>query len=212
MKAKAMGHVVKKWIPIFIATGSGLLTLAGYLFPDTTLSAYRDQFIEWVVIVAAFALILGVLNILRVHSQRIVNSAEGWPYSLILLVMASIAWIPPLFSGPTGSMTQGILDYVISPLGGALAALLAVTLTLAGVRLLRHRRDPLSVLFIAVVALALLGTTPLLGFEWLGEVRTWLIQVPGMAGFRGLLLGVALGTVVTGLRILLGRDRPHSEL
>jgi hypothetical protein len=32
-----------------------------------------------------------------------------------------------------------------------------------------------------------------------------------MAGARGILLGVALGTVATGLRVLLGIDRPYSE-
>jgi hypothetical protein len=30
-----------------------------------------------------------------------------------------------------------------------------------------------------------------------------------MAGARGILLGVALGTVATGLRILIGADRPY---
>jgi hypothetical protein len=204
-------RVIGKWIPIAIATGIGLLTLAGYVFPGTVLSAYRDQLIEWAIIIAAFALILGVFNILRVHSQRIVNSDEGWPYSLILVVTALLAWIPPLLEGPSGPMTQVMLNYAISPLGGAMAALVVFSLTLAAVRLLRYRRHPSSALFIVVVSLSLLGTTPLVGFEWLGEIREWILNVPGMAGFRGLLLGVALGTLITGLRIILGRDRPHSE-
>jgi len=40
-------------------------------------------------------------------------------------------------------------------------------------------------------------------------VRSWLAQVPAIAGARGLLLGVALGTVATGIRILIGVDRPY---
>jgi hypothetical protein len=32
-----------------------------------------------------------------------------------------------------------------------------------------------------------------------------------MAGMRGLLLGVALGTVITALRVLVVSERPHSE-
>jgi len=35
--------------------------------------------------------------------------------------------------------------------------------------------------------------------------------VPGMAGMRGLLLGVALGTMITALRVLLTSERPHTE-
>jgi hypothetical protein len=206
-----MRRIIRKWLPIFIATISGLVTLAGYLFPETILSTYRDRLIEWAVIIGAFALILGVFNILRVHGQRIVESGEGRLYSLVLLVAALLSWIPPLLHGPSAGTTQAMLDYVITPLGASLAALVVFTLTLSAVRLLRHRRNPSSLLFIVVVALSLLGTTPLLGFEWLSDIRDWLIHVPGMAGIRGLLLGVALGTVITGIRVLLGSDRPHSE-
>lgn len=206
-----MRRIIRKWIPIFIATGSGLLTLAGYLFPNTGFSTYRDQLVEWAVIIAAFALILGLFNVLRVHGQRILASEKGQVYSLVLVVTALLSFVPPLLYGPTGGLTQGMVDYVITPLGGALAALVVFTLTLSAVRLLRQRRAPSSLLFIVVVILTLLGTTPLRGFEWLSDIRRWLIDVPGMAGMRGLLLGVALGTVITGIRVLLGSDRPHSE-
>jgi hypothetical protein len=206
-----MRRVIRKWIPIFVATASGLFTLAGYLFPDTILSTYRDQLIEWAVIIGAFALILGMFNVLRVHSQQVIKSEEGWLYSVVLLAAALLSWIPPLFQGSSGRITHAMLDYIITPLGGALAALVVFTLTASAVRLLRHRRSPSSVLFIAVVALCLMGTTPVLDLQWLSDVRHWLIHVPGMAGVRGLLLGVALGTVITGLRVLLGSDRPHSE-
>jgi len=30
-----------------------------------------------------------------------------------------------------------------------------------------------------------------------------------MAGIRGILMGVALGSIATGLRILMGADRPY---
>ncbi len=206
-----MRRIIRKWIPTFIATSSGLLALAGYLFPDTGLSVLRDQLVEWAVIIGAFALILAVFNVLQVHGQRIVTSGKGRLYSLVLLVTALLSCIPPLFYGPMDGLTQGMLNYVITPLGGALAALVVFTLTLSAVRLLGERRTPASLLFILVVILTLLGTTPLRGFEWLSDIRSWLIDVPGLAGIRGLLLGVALGTVITGIRVLLGSDRPHSE-
>lgn len=206
-----MTRVVRKWIPLFIATSTGLVTLAGYLFPDTMLAGYRDRLVQWAVIVAAFALIYGASNVLRVHSERILRSEEGWSYSLALLVAASLFWIPPLLSGRSSAMTQATLDYFLTPLAASLAALLVLTLTLSAVRMLLYRRNLSSLLFIGIVALALLGTTPPLGLEWLSDIRDWLIRVPGMAGIRGLLLGVALGTVITGLRVLLGQDRPHAE-
>ena len=207
-----MEDVVRKWIPTAVTVVTGLLTLAGYLFPPTLFGSYRDQLIEWAVIVGGFAVILALLNVVSVHSKRVFGMGRGWVYSLVLLLAALASSIPPVVRGPSQRATQQIFDTVMAPVGASLAALLVFTLTLAAFRLLRNRRSPWSLLFIGVVALTLLGSTPIHGLEWLGEVRTWLIGVPGMAGIRGLLLGVALGIVVTGLRVLLTRDRPYSDL
>lgn len=207
-----MTRIIRKWVPIFIATSSGILTLAGYLFPRTMLSTYRDHLVEWAVIIGAFALILGLFNVLRVHGQRLFAPGEERSYSLVLLVAALLSWIPPLVYGPSDVLTQAMLNYIMGPLGGALAALMVFTLTLAAIRSFRHRRTPATLLFLAVVVLSLLGTTPIRGIHWLSEVRDWLIRVPGMAGVRGLLLGVALGTLVTGIRVLAGSDRPHCDV
>jgi hypothetical protein len=206
-----MGRITRKWVPVFIATGAGLLALAGYLFPGSAFSLYRDRLVDWAVIIAAFAFVLGLFNLLRVHGERMLKLSDGWVYSLVLLLTAGIAWLPPVMQGPAGAATQQMMDMFIAPLGGALAALVVFALTLALFRLFRRRWNALNVLFLVVVALSLLGATPIPGFLWLSELRDWVISVPGMAGMRGLLLGVVLGTVITGLRVLLATDRPHSE-
>ncbi len=206
-----MSRLVKQWIPILIATITGLVVLAGYLIPTPPLTYYRDRLVEWAVIVAAFAFILGLFNILRVHGGRVARLRQGWLYSLVLLLAALVAWVPPLLYGPSGTATQQMFDYVIGPLGASLAALVAFTLALAAFRLLRARRSVGAVFFILVVAVVLLGSTPFMGLGRLADARDWIVNVPGMAGGRGLLLGVALGTVITALRIFIGSDRPHSE-
>lgn len=213
-----MSRLVKQWIPTLIATVTGLVVLAGYLFPDQLLVYYqgrmtqwRDVLIEWAVIVAAFAFALGLFNILHVHGGRVVRARKGWFYSLVLLLAALAACIPPILYGPSGTLTQQMFDHVIGPLGASLAGLVVFTLTLAAFRLLRVRRSVGAVLFVLIVAVVLLGSTPFVGLEWLADARDWIINVPGMAGGRGLLLGVALGTVITALRVLMGSDRPHSE-
>jgi hypothetical protein len=85
-------------------------------------------------------------------------------------------------------------------------------LVYSAARLLTRKPKWYIVLFLVIVVVMLLGSVPLF---LLGEVtplvvlRDWLAHVPAVAGARGLLLGVALGTVATGLRILLGVDRPY---
>jgi hypothetical protein len=217
-----MSKLVKRWIPsLLFATLPGLVVLFGYLFPGRLLIHYRgrvmewrDVLVEWAVIVAGFALLLGLFNVLRVHGERIGHRQRGWPYSLVLLLAMMVAWVPPVLS-PDNPMQEmldrTVFDYVISPLGASLAALVVFTLSLAAFRLLRARRSVGAVFFLLVVALALLGSVPFTGLEWLADIRDWIINVPGMAGMRGLLLGVALGTVITALRVFLTSERPHSE-
>jgi hypothetical protein len=44
----------------------------------------------------------------------------------------------------------------------------------------------------------------------LPALRAWLLAVPVTAGMRGILLGIALGTIATALRVLLAVDRPYA--
>jgi len=43
------------------------------------------------------------------------------------------------------------------------------------------------------------------------DVKDWILDVPTLAGVRGILLGVALGAVLTGIRLLLGVERPYGD-
>ena len=90
-------------------------------------------------------------------------------------------------------------------------AILAVVLIYAGVRLLRRKPNLLSIVFIATAVVILLMTGPLFGIDFpgLAELRIWIGKVPAVAGARGILLGISLGIVAAGLRILIGADRPY---
>ena len=213
-----MSSLIKRWIPTLLFTIiPGLVVLIGYLLPENqVLVGFRDYLVKWAVIMAAFAFLLGVFNILRVHGKQVIRRQQGWYYSLALLFAMLVAGLAPILQmilkGRLDSpapikvlddTTSFIFNYIIRPSGASLAALMVFTLTLAAFRLLRVRRSPVTVLFLVVVAVALLGTTPFVGLEQLADIRDWIVNVPGMAGMRGLLLGVALGTIVTGLRVFL---------
>jgi len=89
-----------------------------------------------------------------------------------------------------------------------------VILVVAVVRMARQRPNLFSVVFIATGVLMLLGSAPLMGIEIPGlygpeGLRSLLAQIPAVAGARGILLGVALGVIATGVRVLIGSDRPY---
>jgi hypothetical protein len=205
---------LKKILPIsnaIIAVISGMLVLLGYFFPGV-FGNIQSILIGWAVILAAFALLLGILNLARVHWKKAGSDGPNRIYSIVLLISLFITIIVVSISGPTGSASLWIFNSFQVPVEISLLAVLAVVLVYAGARLLTRRPKWYTVLFLVTVLIVLLGSVPLF---FLGEVapliavRSWLAQVPAVAGARGLLLGVALGTVATGLRILMGIDRPY---
>ncbi len=205
---------MKKILPItnaIIAIVAGVFVLLGYFFP-TIFSGIQSTLVGWAIILAAFALLLGILNLALVHWKKITSQAPGNIYSLVLLVSLALTIILATFSGPTGGLSLWLFNTFQVPVEVSLLAVLAFILVYAGARLLARRPRWNTIVFLITVLLVLLGSAPLL---FIGEiaplsaVRGWLTQVPAIAGARGLLLGVALGSVATGLRILIGVDRPY---
>jgi len=217
-----MGRIVRQWIPFLIAAIVATIVLLGYTFPDALVFDYRGQrtpvqhiLAEWAVIVGSFALLLGLWNIGRVHikkafRQRKIERRIESLFFVFSALTTLFLWVAAIFS-PAQAVSklaaraaQGVYNYIISPVGASLAALVVVALALTAFRLLRARRSIWAIVFGLVVLVTLLTTVPLAGLDpgLFSGIRHWLINVFGMAGMRGLLLGVVLGTAVTALRFL----------
>lgn len=202
--------MVRWFLPTLVAVVVGLLVLLGALLPIPIPASIRADVLHGAAIVAAFAMVLAFANVLRVHLSRLVSRQAKQRFaSLILLLAAMSTFVVVLLQGPEGTVAKALMDNVLVPGQSALLALTAVTLVLAGARLLRTRRRVSSVLFLLVALLVLLTTVPFVYPEIL-ETCMRFVGAISTGSMRGLLLGVALGTVVTGLRIILGIDRPHS--
>jgi hypothetical protein len=140
----------------------------------------------------------------------------GWPYSALLIIMLLGTLVLGLVFGPDNRMTLSLFEYVQLPVESTLMALLAVTLAVAGVRMVARRRNVYSLIFVFTALLVLLGTAtwPFGGgalTNYFGWLRNWLAQVWAAGAARGVVLGIALGAVATGLRVLLGADRPYGD-
>ncbi|HID89255.1 MAG TPA: hypothetical protein EYP52_06050 [Anaerolineae bacterium] len=212
-----MERFTKRVLPTAVAIGAGVLTLLGYLLPAAPFTTVRDEMVQWAAVVAAFALILGFFNVLRVHLGRLASRTPGWGYSLVLVLTALVSLLVTA-AGLATEAARAISDwwfaYVLYPLQAAAAGLVAIVLALSAFRLLRHRRSAETVLFLVAALVVLVGTIPLpgpLGGQ-LVLLRQWWMDVPAMAGMRGFLIGVGLGTLLVGLRVVVGMDRPHSDV
>jgi hypothetical protein len=200
--------LVKRSVATAIAIGVGLFVLLDFFVQNAFIWTLKFVFVRWAIIVAAFAMILGFFNVLIVHLNKIVRFKQGWFYSIFLVLTMMIVLILGLIEGPQGSLTSRIFQYVLFPLQATIFSLLAFFVASAAYRAFRLRSWESALLVITGV-IVLLGQVPL--WEALTSFKEWILGVPSMASARGILLGVALGTVATGLRVLLGIDRPYSE-
>jgi hypothetical protein len=196
-----------------VAAITGVIILLAYFFPVGPLVLVQQVMLQWAVILAAFALLVGVVNLLGVHWARIRANKPGGFYSMIVIVSLVVTAMTGLVFTPTGDWSLWLFNNIQLPIEISLFALLSIFFLYAGVRLLRRRFDTLSVVFLLTAVVVLLGTAPLFFMEDLAAlttVRDYLVQVFALGGGRGILLGVALGTIVTGVRILIGSERPYS--
>jgi hypothetical protein len=209
---------------VAIAMSFGFVVLLGYFFGSnsagdpTMLGVLRDYFLRGAVVMAAMALLVGITNLGSVHTRKI-QKGETASYSLLLLV-AMIGTIaigifeisgPQINEEPNTQWIQWLFENIQIPIETSLMAILAISLTYAAARLFGKRMTVFSAIFVAFLLVLLVGSIPQLTsrLALLGNLRTWIIQVPAVGGARGILLGVALGTIATGIRILMGSDRPY---
>ncbi len=166
--------------------------------------------IRLAVIVLAYAILIGVINLVAVNAQRTLRGAT-WSAkinSAVILAMFVLGLIAP-FINP--DLSDFLLENVQTTIESALAALIFFALVYGAFRMLKHKITFSAILFILTVEIVLIGALPATQFGLVRNFTDWLINVPVNAGARGILLGIALATLITGLRVLIGQDRTYGE-
>ena len=77
---------LKRQLPVLIMMTIGLLTLfANFIGLESVSGWGKDDSLLWFGIIAAFAIILGAFNLLKIHFSKIFRNKEDYPYSIILI-------------------------------------------------------------------------------------------------------------------------------
>jgi hypothetical protein len=203
---------LRRVLPSAVLVTVGAIVLLGQFADIGVVGALRlpelsAAFINWAGILFAFAMVLGLLNLLKVHWQRVRERSVGWTFSAILIGTVFVVLCAGL-NGVNAPSLQWIFRNVQSPLQATLLSLTVFFLVSAALRAIRTR-SPAAILMLLTAAIVLLGQMPFaerFSIELSGFQR-WILEVPAVAGQRGILLGVALGTIATGLRLLSSVER-----
>lgn len=193
-----------------LAIAAGILVLVGYFYPIEPLLRMRLLLTNWAIIIAGMAVLVGIYNLVAVHMEKVRAGQKDALYSGVLVLTLIITFGFGVVLGPENMILLAAVDAIIVPVEASLMAILAVTLIYASIRLLRRRMDVMSVVFLVVAVLFLIAVMPTpAGPIPGGELLARFIGMFSQGGARGLLLGVALGALLTGLRVIFGVDRPY---
>lgn len=223
-------------LPLLLTLCVGLVPILTFFLTEKVwgVSFVRDKVEQYMVIIAGFALLLGVVNVVQSNIKKIEKRRTGWPFSISLLagllVMGIFGVLSAMRAGPFQSILSApdgsdtpfywMTRNLFNPLQAAMFSLLAFYIASAAFRSFRVRNVEATILLVAAF-LVMLGRTPLGeyvfswvpgGERWLPTITDWIMTVPNTAAQRGIIIGAALGAAALSLRVILGIERSYLGL
>lgn len=180
-------------------------------FTDGLIDGVGSLLALWVSLIAGYLLVLGLVNIVRVHLQRVRQRQSGAGYSAVLLVSVFVTLLAGIYGRTQGlqdSVSNWIYRYIYEPLALTLFSLLAFLMISAAIRALRIGTVESSLL-VAGALIVLVGQIALAPFDSVTGLTQWFQDYPVLGAIRGILIGTALGAIATSLRYLLGVDNQY---
>lgn len=221
---------LRRSLPLFITFLIGSVMVASVFIPHTPFNEADDKFSIFFDIISAIAFILGGLNLLKIHGEKISRRAHHWQYNLVTVAAFFIMlgaglyslFLPGTWKGSVqspGSMFDWLYQATFSPLQSTMFSLLAFFVASAAYRAFRAKTREATLLLISATII-LVGRTPLghyltfwlpepLQFFHIPNLSNWILSVPNLAGQRAILIGIALGIIATSLKIILGIERSY---
>ena len=78
---------IKKTLPLIITFVTGMIMILAYFAGEGTSIHKLEQVLpNWIQIIMTFTMVLGAISLLRINVQKVMRKADGWGYSVVLLV------------------------------------------------------------------------------------------------------------------------------
>lgn len=203
-------RIYKLQIPVILTSLCGLLMILEFYFhiPEGMKST-NITLRSFTTILAGAALILGNILLFISHTKKLSERRKEWYYSIIFMISFIITALLGVKSVRDPTFLW-IYNSVTAPIGGTLYSLTGFYITVAAYRVFRARNWTAALLlvtaFIVFLAYIPIGAVAVPGITSISE---WIMSIPNTAGYRGMFMGIALGIVGMGIRVLIGKQREH---
>lgn len=201
---------MKRSLPVAVSAIAGIILLGDYFLNIPVLKAAAGEVQDWGIILAAFALALAAINLVRLHLQRLGRRDKESIHSMILLAALFATAFSGIGMGTDSKVFDFIFQSMFTPLAAVFYSMTAFHLASASYRAFRMKNAQAAALLISGVLL-MLGRAPVGEVMWSGfpRIADWIMGIVNLAGSRGILISTAIGMVGVALRVLSGIDRSH---
>lgn len=215
---------MRREVPLILTAVVGLSYVVQFFIPMGFMRMMTDMFADWFSIIAACAIWLGALNLIKVSLDKVYKKDRDRIYAIVTIAsFLLIVIIGFFFSGgrrfqEPGTRFDWLYINIYTPLMATMFAMLAFFVASASYRAFRARNAQATVLLIAAFVV-MVGRTPF--GDWLSiklflpdgwGIPNWsniVMNYLNVAGQRAIMIGIALGIVSTSLRIILGIERTY---
>lgn len=200
-----------------LAITASFLPVIAFFFPNAWINEWFNRKLdEWMVIIASFAFLLGIVSMVQVNLHKVRRRQKGWIFSVIILVSFAIMASCGLF-GAQGERENGtlypftwIFQFIYAPMQATMFSLLAFYVASASYRAFRVKNMEASLLLIGALII-MFGRIPFgaLIHPVVPDLAEWIMRFPNAAAQRGIIIGAALGAASMSIRVMVGIERPY---
>jgi hypothetical protein len=201
---------LKSTVPVIITAIIGVLTILDFYVPVQAINDTASVLRSWGIVISAFAMGLGAVNLVRRHSTLVSKRDKSAFFSILLLGSMAATIVSGLFLGTSSAFYDFLFTNILTPASSTLYAAIAFFILSAAYRsFVAKNLDGWILLVTAVIIM--LGTAPI-GKVISGFFPTasqWIQDVPNTAGQRAIMMGAALGVVSSAIKTFLGYDKSY---
>ncbi len=201
--------MLKTTLPYLLTVVSAVLIMVCVFFGVQPKLA--EEIDQWYVLSTAIVCCIGLVNLTSVHTRNMKRKGKDWDLSILMIVLTYGYLILGLFVGPNNRAYSWIFESTQVPLGATFYSLLAFYIVSAAYRAFRAKTRDAAILLVASV-IVLLGRAPLgeAIYPGFGVATKWIMDIPNTSAMRAVTFGATLGSIITGVRLFFGLERPYS--
>jgi MFS family permease len=169
-----------------------------------------------------FPFVLAVIGMILMIVQAMASRAKAALFTGLAGIFGLIALLIGIFDSAFSfhfATSEGLqaymfvhsFDYILIPIFATMFSLLAFFIASAAYRAFRARSIMATLLLLsAIIVMSRFNPLlePIFG-NYVAQTSSWLMNVPNLAAQRAIVMGVGLGIVATGLKVILGIERKY---